>query len=59
MNLLDFEFIVVLNLFVGLLWPASGPYRSVSSGAIAIIMIILTIIAIVLDIVFLVLRVVH
>lgn len=55
MKFLDFQFMVILNLFVLLLWPALG----VSGEAVHIILLILTIIALVLDIVFIVLYVVH
>lgn len=59
MNLLDFEFLAILNLFVGLLYPATGPYRTARYNVASIIMIVLTIIAVVLDVVFLVLKVMH
>lgn len=60
MNLLDFEFLVILNLFILLLYPATGPYRTARYDVASIIMIILTIIAVVLDVAFLVLKaVVH
>ncbi len=55
-NLLDFQFLAILNLFVLLLWPASSPYTGDRRGAIGIIMVLLTVIAIVLDIFFVVLK---
>ncbi len=58
-SLLDFEFLVILNLFVIALWPASGTYQGTRSNVLNIIMVIITVITIVLDIVFLVLRLVH
>jgi len=51
--LLDFNFLVILNLLVLLLWPASGASLGDRRSVLAIIMIILTIIAVVIDIVFL------
>jgi hypothetical protein len=55
--LLDFQFLVVLNLLVCLVWPASVPYRTTLNNAISIIVLILTILAVLFDIVFLVLKV--
>ena len=62
-TLLNFEFLVILNLLVTLAWPATGPYmgtRTATDGArwsgmnaLSIIMLILTVIAVILDIVFL------
>jgi hypothetical protein len=62
-TLLDFNFLVILNLLVLLLWSVSGafpvgdtpdrPRRSVLS----IIMVLLTVIAVVIDIVFLASRI--
>ena len=54
-TLLDFNFLVILNLFVAIGWPASGAFGVRSDGtqsAGSIIMIILTVAAIVLDILF-------
>jgi hypothetical protein len=51
-SLLDFNFLAILNLFVIVLWPASGRYSGTRSNVLGIIMLILTIIAVVLDIVF-------
>jgi hypothetical protein len=59
MSLLDFEFVVVLNVFVLILYPATTPYRNTRYDVVSVIMIIFTIIAVILDIVFLVLKVVH
>jgi hypothetical protein len=59
MNVLDFEFLMILNAFVLILYPATGPYRTARYDVASIIMIVLTIIAVVLDIVFLVLKVMH
>jgi len=53
-TLLSFQFLAILNLFVLLLWPASGRYDGARAGAIGIIMLILTVIAVVFDIIFLV-----
>lgn len=58
-GLLNFEFIVVLNLFVALLWPATGTYAGTRKDVVGIIMVILTVIAVVLDIFFLVLSLAH
>ena len=58
-GLLNFNFLAILNLFVLLLWPASGTYSGARQSAVGIIMLILTIIAVVLDIVFLVLQLVR
>jgi hypothetical protein len=55
-TLLDFNFLVILNLFVVLLWPASAPYASDRRGAIGLIVLVLTVIAVLMDIVFLVLK---
>lgn len=55
--LLDFQFLAILNLFVGLLYPATGPYRTARYDAASIIMLILTILAVLFDVVFLVLKV--
>lgn len=60
---LDFQFLAVLNLFVLLLWPASGPYATDPQNgnrrnAIGFIILLLTVIAIVLDIFYLVLKLV-
>lgn len=60
--LLDFQFVVVLNLLVLALWPASSPYlapRTADAGSrfptspIYIILAVLTALAVILDIVFL------
>jgi hypothetical protein len=56
-NLLNFEFLAILNFLVLLFWPASVPYREKPSSVFSIIAIILTVIAVFLDIVFLVLKV--
>jgi len=56
-TLLDFNFLVILNLLVLLLWPASGAYTGGSRNVLNIIMVILTIIAVIVDIVFLAIRV--
>ncbi len=58
-TLLDFQFLVILNLLVIALWPASGMYTGTRANVLSIIMIILTVIAVVLDIVFLAVRLVH
>lgn len=61
-NLLSFNFLAILNLFVILLWPASGYYMNSRPGnpagnpprmnVLGIIMLILTVIAVILDILF-------
>jgi hypothetical protein len=60
--LLDFQFVVVLNLLVLALWPATSPYmgaRTAEAGRwsgmspLYIILAILTALAFILDIVFL------
>ena len=54
-KLLNFEVVVVLNLFVLLLWPSSGRYpEGQGRNAVGIIILILTVIAIVVDVIFLV-----
>ena len=58
-TLLDFDFLVILNLLVLLLWPASSPYAGDRRNALGLIILILTVIAVVLDIVFIVLKLVH
>ncbi len=68
-TLLNFEFLVILNLLVCIAWPATGTYagtRTASDGtrwsgmnALNIIMVILTVIAVVIDIIFLAVRLVH
>lgn len=58
-HLLDFNFLAILNLFVLLLWPASGTYTGVRRDVIGVIMLILTVIAVVLDIFFIVLKLAH
>ncbi len=67
MNLLNFEFLTIANLFIVLLWPASGHiYRSATSpdastrlSPINIILLIFTVLVVLLDIVFLVLKLVR
>ncbi len=54
--LLQFDFIVVLNLFVLLLWPVFEIGPKNRRDILNIIMVIATVIAVVLDIVFLVLK---
>jgi hypothetical protein len=54
--LLGFNFLVILNLFVIVLWPASGQYSGARSSVVGVIMLILTVIAVVLDIFYLVLK---
>ena len=58
-TLLDFQFLAILNLFILMLWPASGTYAGARKDVVGIIMLILTVIAVVLDIFFLVLRLAH
>jgi hypothetical protein len=58
-TLLNFDFLVILNFLVLLLWPTSGRYSGARSDALSIIMLILTIIAVVLDIVFMALKLAH
>lgn len=58
-TLLDFQFLVILNLFVLLLWPVIGTYTGPRRNALDVIMLILAVIAIVVDIVFIVLHLVH
>lgn len=57
-QLLNFEFLAILNLFVLLLWPASGTYTGERRSVVGIIMLILTVIAVILDIFFIVLKLV-
>lgn len=59
MNLLDFQFVAILNLFVLLLWPATGTYSGTRTSVLNMIMYILTALAVLLDIIFLVLKAVH
>ena len=67
MNLLNFEFLTIANLFILMLWPASGHiYRSTTSpdtsprmSPINIILLIFTVLVVLLDIVFLVLKLAH
>lgn len=56
-TLLDFNFLVILNLLVVLLWPASGASVSDRRSVLSIIMVILTVIAVVIDIIFLAIRI--
>ncbi len=56
---LDFQFLVVLNLFALLLWPASEPYAGDRRNAVGVIILILTVIAVVADVFFLVLHFGH
>lgn len=56
-TLLDFNFLVILNLLVLLLWPASGASASDRRSVLNIIMVFLTAIALLIDIVFLASRV--
>jgi hypothetical protein len=64
-KLLNFEFLAILNLFVILLWPASGRYAApgatgvpgARASVIGVILLILTVIAVVLDIFFMVLSI--
>lgn len=56
---LDFNFLVVLNLLIVVLWPATGNYSATRNNAINVIMLILTVIAVVFDIVYLVIRLVR
>lgn len=58
-TLLDFNFLVILNLLVLLLWPASGASAGDRRSTLSIIMVILTVIAVVVDILFLAIRVVN
>lgn len=53
-TLLSFQFLAILNLFVIVLWPASGRYTGTRTNVLGIIMLILTVIAVILDIVFMV-----
>jgi hypothetical protein len=57
-TLLDFNFLVILNLLVLLLWPASGASAGDRRNVLSIIMVVLTVIAVVVDIVFLAIRLV-
>lgn len=52
-TLLNFNFLIILNLLVLLLWPAAGAYVADRRNVLAIILIILTVIAVVIDIVYL------
>ena len=57
-TLLDFNFLVILNLLVLLLWPASGAVVGDRRNVLSIIMVVLTVVAVVVDIVFLAIRLV-
>lgn len=54
---INFEFLAILNLFVLLLWPASGTYGGTRKDVMGVMVLIITIIAVILDIVFIVLHV--
>lgn len=54
--LLDFQLLVILNLFVLLLWPVTTPYTTNRRDAVSIIMLGLTILVILGDIYYLVLK---
>lgn len=56
---LDFDFLVILNLFVLLLWFASEPYVGNRRNVLGVIVLIMAVIAVVADIVFIVLKLVH
>ena len=56
-TLLDFNFLVILNMLVLLLWPASAPYAGDRRSVLSIILVILTVIAVLIDIVFLAIRI--
>jgi hypothetical protein len=62
-TLISFNFLAILNLFVIVLWPASGYYSGTRNNILGIIMviltIILTIITVVLDIVYMVIALVR
>ncbi len=59
-SLLNFNFLVILNLFIVILWPASGWYNGVRGSVprydvLGVILLILTVIAVILDIFYMVL----
>ena len=68
LNPLDFNFLVILNLLIMLVWPVNGYYTSTRPAQQApagtrinvfgIIMLILTVIAVIFDIVFVVIKLV-
>lgn len=57
--LLDFSFLVILNLLVLLLWSAGDPYTTDRRNVLGIIVLVLAIIAVIVDIAFIVLKFVH
>jgi hypothetical protein len=62
---LNFEFLVILNLLVTIAWPASGTYTRgpeaprPGSSVLGYIMLFLTVVAAIADIVFLAVRIGH
>lgn len=57
-TLLDFNFLVILNLLVIVLGAASASYTGGGRSVLSVILLILAIVAVVFDIVFIVLRLV-
>lgn len=55
----DFNFLVILNLLVLILWNAGEPYTTDRRSVLGVIVLILAVIAVVADIVFIVLKFVH
>ncbi len=52
-TLLNFNFLVILNLLVLLLWPAAGSYVADRRSVLAIILVLVTVVAVLIDIVYL------
>lgn len=59
MVVLNFEFLTIFNLFIVILWPATGTYTGARSNILPTIMVILTVIVAILDILFLGNRLIH
>ena len=55
----DFNFLVILNLLVLILWHVGEPHTTDRRNVLGIIVLILAAIAVVADIVFIVLKFVH
>jgi hypothetical protein len=56
---LDFDFLVILNVLVALLWLAGSPYTADRRSVIGVIVLIMAVIAVMADIFFLVLHFSH
>lgn len=55
----DFNFLVILNLLVLILWHAGEPHTTDRRNVLGVIVLILAVIAVIADIVFIVLKFVH